>query len=459
MMSILEQLERDLLEAANRRLADRAHSVPGQEARAKRARVTKGWRLSLIACGCVLASATIALAATGVILKGAPVRPEEQPNPEVGQGAPLPGASRLLSLRAADPEGGLGWGMRVVRTTRGELCIQIGRVQDGQLGQLGIDGVFHDDGRFHAMSADVLPGSIRQGVNRGENDATATLSCALTGHAVAGEHRGVDRSAGGANGRESVRPRSELRDIYFGLLGPQAVSVSYGAGRTPVTVPVLEPLGAYLIVRPAEPHEQVGVGGESIGSEGDLPAYPPLTAITYRFEGKLCERGPVVAPSGRAQISDPCPGPHWPAVGHLPPRELHQPLNVRPEVNHRPIAGVRISFKAPFAVTSAKQDYTIRIPGVSCGSHVFAHRRPEERATGYDEVTLGRDVAKGTTVTHQFSASELFAPLCGLPSHPRAVHRSAVAIEVLYQGYQGATPVIVGKALVREPGVSDPISR
>ncbi|MGA7704704.1 MAG: hypothetical protein WB998_07395 [Solirubrobacteraceae bacterium] len=449
MMSILEQLERDLLEAANRGLAGGTQVALGRKTRGGWRRMTRGWRLSLIACGCVLASATIALAATGVILTGAPVRPESQPNPAVGQGAPVPGASRLLSLRVPDPEGGLEWGMKVVRTTRGELCIQIGRVQDTQLGQLGIDGVFHDDGRFHAMPADILPGSIRQGVNGGENDATATVSCVLTGQAVAGEHRGVDRSAGAANGRESARPRSELRDIYFGLLGPQAVSVTFQAGRTPVTIPVLEPLGAYLIVRRAEPREQVGVGGASIGSEGDLPAYPPLTAIAYRLAGKLCERGPVVSPGGHTQVTDPCPAPHWPAVGGLLPRELHQPLHVRLEVSHRSIAGVLLSFKAPFAVKSAKQDYTIRIPGVSCGRQTFAHRRPEEIETGYDEVTLGRDVAKGAAVTHRFSAEDLFAPVCGLPSHPKAVHRSAATIEVLYQSYQGAAPVIVGKTVVR----------
>ncbi len=450
-MSILEQLERDLLEAANRRLTDGVQGAAGSQGRGWRARVTRGWRLPLIACGCVLASATIALAATGVILTGAPVRPEAQPNPAVGQGAPVPGASRLLSLRVPDPEGGLEWGMKVVRTTRGELCIQIGRVQDGQLGQLGIDGVFHDDGRFHPMPADILPGSIRQGASRGENDATATVSCALAGHAVAGEHRGVDRSAGAANGREGARPRSELRDIYFGLLGPQAVSVSFRAGKAPRTIPVLEPLGAYLIVRRAEPREQVGVGGESVGSESDLPAYPPLTAITYRVAGKLCERGPVVAPGGRAQVNDPCPAPHWPAAGDLPLHELHQPPHVRLQVSHGLIAGARLSFKAPFAVKSAKQDYTIRIPGVSCGRQTSVHPRPEEIATGYDEATLGRDVAKGAAVAHWFSARELFAPVCGLRGRPRAVHRSAATIEVLYQSYEGAAPVIVGKAFVREP--------
>jgi hypothetical protein len=154
-MSILPQLERDLLEAANRRLcasgdsgAGPSGSRLGVRGRARRL------RLPILALGCLLVTTTIALAATGVILTGEPVRPEELLNPSVGEGVPAPGASQLLALRVPDPEGGLPWGMRIVRTTRGEVCLQIGRVQDGQLGELGIDGAFHGDGRFHPIPAD-----------------------------------------------------------------------------------------------------------------------------------------------------------------------------------------------------------------------------------------------------------------------------------------------------------------
>lgn len=49
-------------------------------------------------------------------------------------------------------------GQRVIRTTRGEVWVQVGRVQDRQLGELGIDGAFHDDGRFHPIPADAQAG-------------------------------------------------------------------------------------------------------------------------------------------------------------------------------------------------------------------------------------------------------------------------------------------------------------
>lgn len=66
---------------------------------------------------------------------------------------------------------------------------------------------------------------------------------------VVGEHVGVDRSAGAADGGERKRPLSELRNIYYGMLGTSAVSVSYKAGKIGRTLAVLQPLGVYLIVR------------------------------------------------------------------------------------------------------------------------------------------------------------------------------------------------------------------
>src|ERR1700690_4135894 len=100
-MSVLPQLERDLLEAADRRLSAGADAKAGASAGGngggERPRARLGARVSArrlrllaLALGCVLASATIALAATGVILTGAPVRPEGQLNPSVGEGVPAP---------------------------------------------------------------------------------------------------------------------------------------------------------------------------------------------------------------------------------------------------------------------------------------------------------------------------------------------------------------------------------
>ena len=113
-------------------------------------------RVVLVALALVFATTAIALAATGVILTGAPVGTVTRPVATAGEGIPVAGGSRLLPLRAADPAGGLPWGMRIVHTTRGLICVQIGRVDHGQLGQLGVDGAF-DERRALPPPAGRLP--------------------------------------------------------------------------------------------------------------------------------------------------------------------------------------------------------------------------------------------------------------------------------------------------------------
>jgi hypothetical protein len=456
-MSILAQLERDLLEAANRRNAADAAAESGADTPAPRFAARprlRRLRLPLIAFACLLASATVALAASGVILGGAPVRPEGRLNPGVGEGVPAPGASQLLVLRVPDPEGGLPWGMRIVHTTRGEVCVQIGRVENGQLGELGIDGVFHDDGRFHPIPADVLPETSRVGVKVSDEDATEAVSCHFAGQVVVGEHVGVDRSAGAADGGERKRPLGELRNIYYGMLGAPAVSVGYKAGKTDRTLAVLQPLGVYLIVRRAAGKELEGSGGESLGSEGDLPASAPLTAITYRLGGKLCRRGPVLPPRAVEHLTDPCQAPHWPTAHYVAPRNLHRPLHVRLQLHNRLVTGVRLSFTAPFAVTSAKEDYAVRIPAISCSRDVGTGQSGV--VLGYGGWSLGRNVARGSTVTHRFSGLELFSGQCGGRWHLRSVSGRSAVVEVIYSKYQGAVPVVVGSAIVRLPAGTRP---
>lgn len=438
-MSILPQLERDLLEAAHRRLSagDSAGAEPsGSPRRDVRVRARR-LRVALIALGCLLATTTIALATSGVIFTGAPVRPEGRLSPTAGEGVPAAGASQLLSLRVPDPEGGLPWGMRLVHTTRGELCVQIGRVQNGQLGELGIDGVFHDDGRFHPLPTDVLPETSRIGESTKNEEATETVSCALASQVFDGEHIGVDRSGGAANGRPAAKPKSELRDIYYGILGRHALSIRYKAGSRESTYSVLTPVGAYLIVRRTSPRQQAGYGDEGLGSEDELAPSPPLTAITYRLGGELCERGPSLPPGATQHLTHPCPQPRWPHSRHTPPRDLHQSLHTQLQISHHLLTGVKLSFTAPFAVTGAGEDYRMLIP-VRC---------PGVLGYGAVVASLGHDVARGATVTHFFSDTDLFYVSC---TRGRVNWRPSAKIEVLY-GHPGGTQVLVGVATVEIP--------
>src|SRR6476469_3574058 len=120
-MSILGQLERDLVTAARQR---QATAEPREVSRAFGAWL-HGLRVPALAFAALLASGTIALAASDLILTGSPVAPSNQRDSGVGNGVPAPGDSELLPLRVSDPEGGLPWGMRLVHTTRGKLCLQV----------------------------------------------------------------------------------------------------------------------------------------------------------------------------------------------------------------------------------------------------------------------------------------------------------------------------------------------
>ena len=199
----------------------------------------------------------------------------------------------MLALRAADPQGGLPWGMRLVHTTRGEICVQIGRLDDDQLGQLGIDGAFHDDGRFHPLAPDILP----------ETSDSGDVSCNLAAPIRIGIWPSGDRSAA-PNSPEhtSFKPTAkDLRSISWGLLGPHAVSITYHTAAGVQTRPVAPGTGAYLIVS-AVSHvpRSIGGGAEFVGStsghDGRRPDPPrgiggSVIATTFRFGSFTCSIG------------------------------------------------------------------------------------------------------------------------------------------------------------------------
>ncbi len=320
---------------------------------------------AVVALALALTGGAIAVAATG-FLSGSPV-PEvgEKPTPGVGNGVPAAGGSHLLALRAADPEGGLPWGMRVVHTTRGSVCVQMGRVQDGRLGQLGIDGAYHDDGRFHPLSADILP----------IDDGYANISCILPGQTLMSRSPTQDRNAEWMVGPRRVKPTAqELRSIAYGLLGPHAVSITYHTPTGAQTRPVSPGSGAYMIVEPVSlPISRIGIGGNLIGwvsgheVSPDIPnleRFSGLRTVTYRFGSLLCAIGSL--PQGIKR----CPAPPPPSENaREPTRSLHEPVRVTAVAQSRkscskaflldPCYRARVEFKAPYAVVSTAGEYQI----------------------------------------------------------------------------------------------------
>ena len=232
-----------------------------------------------------------ALAATGVLQTGAPVSSEVKATPYADEGTVIASSVRVLPLRVADPAGGPPWGLRVARTSRGLLCVELGRVVGGRIGVLGRDGAFHDDGAFHPFAESYLPG-VGCGTEDGRGDAFTNVQ--MHGIPAGGPLDNRRYTSGGCytgSASGATCPPSQLRDVYFGMLGPEATDVTAvdAAGGTTVA-PTAAPSGAYLVVLP---HREPPCRPEAefcTRSRGDhfytfsptLPINEAVTAVSYR---------------------------------------------------------------------------------------------------------------------------------------------------------------------------------
>ncbi len=396
----LGQLQQALSDAATREY--RAATRPRREVNGDAAAGVRSWlsrrvNAVVIAAVLVLAGGTIAVAATDV-LSDSPVRQQGRLSPNAGLGVPAPGGSRLLALRAADPQGGLPWGMRLVHTTRGEICVQIGRLEDDQLGQLGIDGAFHDDGRFHPLAPNILP----------EYSDSGDVTCDVGDPIAIGSWPSGDRNAA-PNGPEetSFKPTAEdLRLISWGLLGPHAVSITYHTAGGVRTRPVAPSTGAYLIVSTVShlPRSS-GAGAELMGwtSGHDVAAEfrnpggtgGSVIAATFRFGSFTCSIG------HDAPVATNCPKPRpTPENRFAPSHSLNEPVRVTLRTQPHdscsaaylvdPCYRAEIEFKAPYAVTSAGSEYLVQAKS-SCN-----HARA-------DSWSFTQNIQQGETVRTQSS--------------------------------------------------------
>jgi hypothetical protein len=176
--------------------------------------------------------------------------------------------------------------MRLVSANGGLLCAQVGRVSDGALGGLGVDGAFADDGRFHAFPQNSFPGGTVSGTVGDDSD------CVAAKETFSGIIYGLDRNAIENPTGEGSR-LSDRREIAYGLLGPHALTITYTEGASRITHPVVRGLGAFLVVRTARQARYLGTTGAAPGSDysDDLqPAGPTgfIQAITYRFGHTVC---------------------------------------------------------------------------------------------------------------------------------------------------------------------------
>lgn len=446
MSSFFEDLETELEAAVQRRLSE-ARIAPLADRGPRSRRIRLSARVVVVATALLLALAAAALAATGVLFTGTAVPPTPHLSKDVGLGLPEPGHARLIARSVPDPAGGLPWSMRIVHTTRGLVCLQVARLHDGRIGVLGQDGAFDDDGLFHPLRMRTL----EAGPHR---YATA---CEPQGETFTEEVIGMPQS--GRLPREGTigRPTQERR-LYYGLLGPNAVSISYPEGTAVKTVPVEPGTGAYLIVMPAASRspQAVTTGGDKTlqrRDEGRLMAVAPLISIVYRVHGRLCVDAGV-----RPAASKPCPRESASQLEHRVsglehPQDLNVPIHVTlramksgwwrsvPTKDGYPtrppgaIDGVyytaSIEFKAPFAVENADSGYSVWLRS----------GRSPVREGGGEGFKLERDVRRGAPLRTQ--QEDVFANFPG----------GTVTISIYYYNLlgHGHRSTLVGSTTIRRP--------
>ena len=327
-------------------------------------------RLAAVGLTVLLASVGVAFA-SGLLQVGAPAKLVEQFEiPTSGFGSVTPGSPKVLALTTPDPQGGAPWGLRTFTTTRGAGCVQAGRVVDGQLGVLGSDGAFADDGRLHPIpvaSASQLAcaaldanGHIFANVSKNNQ-----LANALEGpeQAPSAEHpreyevcaAAVATPAEKSSALGRICPPSEERALYYGLLGPDAQSITYLEEGKSVTTATSGTEGAYLIVTLAAPgwHPNEPYGP---GATGLLPPDGPITEIHYR-DGTVCHLTPT---------PDAACTPNGAPVGYAPTGPTPTAAQAAAPVSAQVVTGADgqreavVSFNAPLAVTSVRDEYKIR---------------------------------------------------------------------------------------------------
>jgi|GEM_PF-1499544 len=355
------------------------------------------------------------LLATGQSVPPAFVLPA---NPETGLGQPLAASVTPLPIRVPDPEGGPPWGMRVLRTTRGLVCLQGGRVVNRELGGLGTGYAFGADGRFHpflpadAIATDACPavGSDAHAFLPGPPVIVTANALPLVGENVSPEDALHCDLPGQSNW--GVRcPQAELRQVAMGLLGPGASRIEVRTAEGSFTVRPYGSDGAYLIVLPAQPHANSsmssGAGESPFGYVSSAPG-GAILSVTYA-DGSHCqipisspqeqcraragvESGPPASsltPSAEVHVSyvPRASRPLWPllawARGGTPgTQKAFQPSNGEGQ----PGPALAVSFRAPVAVPNASTAYVVEL-------------RPQEVASCATPSVIVSQASERTVVT------------------------------------------------------------
>jgi hypothetical protein len=448
-MNTLPQLRRSVIAAAERQ----ASAADTQTRTTGRIGARRRWRRTpLISLVAVLGLAGAAFA-SGVIQFGSPA-----PNspvqlftaPRTGDGALLSGTVRMLPIATPDPAGGAPWGMREFSTSRGLGCVEVARLVAGKLVAIGQDDAFGNDGRYHELSVtsggagfgdwcSALDRDHRLYLNQAWGEQPASAWHSRCEAPTSPPRPPVVRRLGGRTlPPEPTCPLADERNLYFGLLGPDAKSVTYALQGQRHTLATSGPEGAYLIVTRSTPGQLL----TGVGAGGVVPVDGPITEVHYR-DGATCHLTSRSWIGGAYACTPSMPVP----VGYVAPQNLSYthpqvaaPLAVKLVRTRQGGYEVRLAFKSRVALTNAESAYNFiwYVPGT-----------PGENHGSYQTEA---DIAAGQTVSNT---------TCPLP--PGVIH-GTVSLhepdevfkhkdEVVYAYKYEKVGVLVASFSVRIPGV------
>jgi hypothetical protein len=254
-------------------------------------------------------------------------------------------SSVRLAAVVADPEGsGPAWGIKTYRVKGDMTCFQVGREQSGRIGAVGAYGSFGNDGRFHPFTfSDVgfgtcVPNDAHQ--HAFDNVAYANAPASASGEPCQTFPHGfpphmpaqLKARLTAQTHAADCQPRNQ-RLVAFGLVGPDATSVTYRTAHGTATTRTHGPDGAYLIVEPVDPAicgTQCDYAGGGSATAMKLPI-GLIATITYR-DAPTCHGPPLTNNGLTLQRFDHCRqvgyvAPHHP---NLTLADVASPVRVQP---------------------------------------------------------------------------------------------------------------------------------
>jgi hypothetical protein len=345
----------------------------------------------------VIAAAVLAAPAAALVglLQGSPVPSNAQYGPGNGYAT---ASGVAVPVIAADPGGGLPWAIRLTHTSQREVCVQLGRVESGVVGELGVNGAFHNDGRFHPYSPNFVNGPPYCAIPDGAGHAFVNIQEWHVSVSGLSNYVGCQANPACPSGN-----LSNYRNVYYGLLGPDAASVSYrttdGAIATKQTA---GPDGAYLLVT-ADASPSYGVTSAwDVDLDLLRAPYPtqPIVGVTYR-DGHTCRLDgahPACRPVG--------------AVLPKPPsaRQVAAPVSARIGAG----GSIVVSFTARVAATNSHYYYRALLCG---GASYTVGRLTKSSPIGPQPDTP----AGARVVAHTGTVADLRAGGCNGPVRGRVV--------------------------------------